>query len=136
MAVIWKKLAYEDDVILKSLLTAKGSLITSSAAGAPLELGVGTDTYLLAISTDTPAWIDPATLSVGTHATTHKNGGADEILLHEFGEPTAAVPFDGQQATDLVAHTVANAAARPDPVVGKPIFQTDELAMYVCTVAA
>jgi len=134
MAVTWNKLAYEDDVILKSVLAAKGALITASAASTPAGLAIGTDGYILAVSTDTPAWIDPGTLTVGTHATTHKNGGTDEILLHEFGEPTSAVPFDGQQAQNLVIHTVANAGARPAAVVGKVVFQSDTLAPYVCTV--
>lgn len=136
MAVTWRKLGFEDDLILKSVLTAKGSLITASAASTPSELAIGTDGYVLAVSTDTPAWIDPTSLAVGTHATTHKNGGTDELLLHELGEPTSAVAFDGQQATDFVVHVVANAAARPTPVVGKIVFQTDELSYYVCTVAA
>lgn len=135
MAVTWKKLGFEDDLILKSVLTAKGSIITASAASTPAELAIGTNGYVLQVSTDTPAWVDPAGLAVAAHATTHKNSGSDEILLHEFGEPTSAVAFSGQQATDLVVHTVANAAARPTPVVGKIVFQTDELAFYGCTVS-
>ena len=136
MAVTWKKLAYEDDVILKSVLAAKGSLVTASAASTPAELAIGTDGYLLAVSTDTPAWIDPATLGVATHATTHKNGESDELLLHELGEPTGAVDMNGQQAENFVAHVVANAGARPDPVVAKICWQTDTLALYACTSAA
>ena len=136
MAVTWQKLAYEDDVILKSVLSGKGSIITATEASTPSVLTIGTDGYVLAVSTDTPAWIDPAGLAVATHATTHKNGESDEILLNEFGEPTAAVPFDGQQATDLIIHTVVNAAGRPDPVVAKVCWQTDTLALYACTVAA
>jgi hypothetical protein len=135
MAVTWKKLAYEDDVILKSVLAAKGSIITASAASTPTELAIGTDGYLLAVSTDTPAWIDPTSLAVGTHATTHKNGGTDELLLHELGEPTSAVAFDGQQAQNIIIHTVADAAGRPTAAVGKFIWQTDTLAPYVCTIA-
>lgn len=69
------------------------------------------------------------------HAASHKNGAADEILLNEFGEPTAAVPFDGQQANDLVVHSVANAAARPTPVVAKICHQQDDEHLYICTVA-
>lgn len=133
MAVTWKKLAYEDDVILKSTLAAKGSIITSSAASTPSELAIGTDGYVLQVSTDTPAWIDPATLDVKAHATTHKNGGTDEILLNEFGEPTGAVAFDGQQAQNILLHTVADAGSRPAAAVAKIIWQTDELAPYVCT---
>lgn len=132
MAVTWKALAYEDDVLLKSLLTAKGSIITASAASTPAELAIGTDTYLLAVSTDTPAWIDPTSLAVATHASTHKDSGGDEILLHEFGQPTSAIDINGQQLTDAVLHTSADAPVTP--VVGKVYYDTDTK-VYVCTSA-
>lgn len=45
MAVTWKKLAYETDVLLKSLLTTKGDLLTYSTLAA--RLGIGTDTHVL-----------------------------------------------------------------------------------------
>lgn len=138
MAVTWKKIAYEDDVPLKSVLTAKGSIYGASGASTPAELAVGTNGYLLAaLSTEVTGlvWKDPTTLAVALHEATHKNAGSDEILLNEFGEPTAAVPFDGQQATNLVVHTVADAAGRPTAAVGKVCWQTDTLALYACTVA-
>jgi len=71
------------------------------------------------------------------HAASHKDGAADEILLHELGEPTAAVAIDGQQLTDYVIHTVADAAAMNalTPLVGKICWRTDELHPFVCTVA-
>lgn len=136
MAVTWKKLAYADEVVPNSILSAAGSLITSTAASTPSELVAGSEGYVLTIDTGVPAWVAPGT--PGAHATTHKNGGDDEILLNEFGEPTGAVAFDGQQATNLVWHTVADATARGalTAVVGKAVFQTDELAGYICTVAA
>lgn len=133
MAVTWKKLAYADDVIALSLITAKGDILVGTAAGVADNLAIGANTYVLAVATDTPGWVDPATLAVADHATTHKNGGTDELLLNEFGEPTAAVKFDGQQATDLVLETTATPPATP--VVGKIYFDTD-LSAYVCTSAA
>lgn len=133
MAVTWEKLAWEKDVVTKALYTAAGSLITSSAAGTPVELVAGTNGYVLQIDTGTPVWANPAGFAVANHATTHKNGGTDEILLHELGEPTSAVDFDGQEGQNFVVHTVANAAARPTAKVGKMIFQSDELAFYGCT---
>ena len=33
------------------------------------------------------------------HASTHKLAGSDVILLNEFGNPTASVEFNDQQAT-------------------------------------
>jgi hypothetical protein len=133
MAVTWKKIAYEDDVITKATMTAKGDLITSSAASTPAVLAIGTDGYILSVATDTPGWIDPATLSVALHAATHKSGQADAILLHEFGAPTGAVDCNGQQFTDLVLHTSADAPAAP--VLGKIYYDTDTY-LYVCTSAA
>lgn len=131
MAVEWKKLAYEDDVITKALLTAEGDIIYASDASTPAALAKGSNGQILTLAAGIPSWEDPGV--PGAHASTHKDAGSDELLLHEFGEPTGAVAFDGQQATDLILHTAANAGARPDAVVGKAIFQTDELACYVCT---
>lgn len=208
MAVTWKKLAYEDDVVLKSLfdaqsilaatvdntpaalalaeqtivgrktggnvaalsaaevlalinveagadvtdatnvaaagaimesdMVAKGDLISASAAGTPAILSAGANGKVLkCLSTEATGlvWADEA--AVEAHATTHKNSGSDEILLNEFGEPTAAVPFAGQQAQNLVVHNVADATARNAlaAVIGKIVFQVDELAFYGCTVA-
>lgn len=65
------------------------------------------------------------------HAASHKNAGADELLLNELGEPTGAVAFDGQQATDFVAQNSATAPVTA--VLGKIYFDTDDLALYACT---
>jgi len=69
-----------------------------------------------------------------SHATSHKLAGSDVILLNEFGLPTGAVAINGQQVTNLVDHIVANATERASliAVIGKRVFQTDELAEYVC----
>lgn len=74
---------------------------------------------------------DPRTPSA--HATSHKDSGSDEILLNEFGEPTAAVPFNGQQGTDFVLHVVADAAGRGGltEVEGKVCYQADTDEVYV-----
>jgi len=60
---------------------------------------------------------------------------AELMALDDIGDPDAAVGFNGQQAEDLVVHTVADADSRPDAVVGKACYQTDESAIYVCTSA-
>jgi len=68
------------------------------------------------------------------HAPDHKDGGGDELKLHELGEPTAKVPFAGQQAGDIV---LENLAANPAvPVLGKIYFKTGDLHPYVCTSVA
>lgn len=138
MAVTWKKLALEDDVILKSTITTKGDLLVGTGAGTLTRLAIGTNNYLLYVNTDTPGWINPTSLAVATHATTHKSGGSDAIKLNEFAVPTGAIPCNGQQFTDSVIHTVADATARNalTPLVGKMCWQSDTLAPYVCTVAA
>jgi hypothetical protein len=41
MGVVWKKLAYEDSVIAKSLLTEQGDIIYASAAAVPAALAHG-----------------------------------------------------------------------------------------------
>lgn len=56
MAVEFKKLAFEDDVVTKSLLTTKGDIIYASAAGTPARLGIGADNDILKVDTDVPAW--------------------------------------------------------------------------------
>ena len=38
------------------------------------------------------------TLTETAHATSHKLGGSDVILLNEFGNPTGSVEFNQQQA--------------------------------------
>lgn len=58
MAVVWKKLAYETDVITKALLTTKGDIIYASAASTPARLGIGGDNQILRVATDVPNWED------------------------------------------------------------------------------
>ena len=61
--------------------------------------------------------------AVITHATTHKNGGSDELLLHEFGEPTASVEFNQQQALQF---RLENRTSDPgSPAVGQMWIRTD-----------
>lgn len=136
MAATWKKIAYEDNVITKALLTTKGDIIGTSAASTPGRLGVGTNgDCLVADNEETLGikWLAGPT--PGAHAASHKNGGSDEILLHELGEPTDTVNFNLQQAQKLVVHTVANEAALPTTgiAVGQLCFATSELTLHICT---
>jgi len=121
MAVTWKKLAYEDDVITKALLTTKGDIIYASAASTPERLGIGTDTQLLNVATDVPAWINiPAPIAHTLNSHTAADGTVD---------------FNLQQAGDLVFKTVANVAALPiaDIALGQPCWATGELSLHICT---
>lgn len=220
MAVTWKKLAYEDDVVTKALFDAYSVLYADTdntpaaltvnassfvgraaaggivalakaaaltilnvedgadatdatnvdAAGAVMEGDFGAYSILAADTIDTPVSVALAAsqmigrLAAGgivaltaanvrtianvadgadvtannapqAHAASHQNAGSDELTLDTLGEPVAAVAFDGQQLTDTVIHTVANAAGRPTAVVGKVCWQTDELCLYACTVS-
>ena len=159
----WKKYAKEDNVPLKTLWAAKGTLVAASAANTPVGVAVGTDGQLLvadAASAGGVKWQTGATPAA--HAASHQNGGADEISvadlsglladdqhvldaevtavieatpLNDLATADGAVDFGGQQATDFVIHEVANAAALAalTAVVGKVAFQVDTLDLYVCT---
>lgn len=66
MAATWKKLAYESDVILNSLLTERGSIIYRNAT-VPAELLHGTSGHVLTSGGDgaDPSWVaasDPMSL--------------------------------------------------------------------------
>lgn len=63
------------------------------------------------------------TLANTAHAATHKNGGSDEILLNELGEPTGSVDFNSQQALNL---RIENRTSDPSsPAVGQIWLRTD-----------
>lgn len=108
--------------VMEADFEAKGDLLTATADDTPSILSIGTDTHILTVATDTPGWASPATV-------------AATMALDDIGVPDAAVGFNGQQAEDLVIHSVANAAGRPDPVVPKICHQQDDDHLYVCTVA-
>lgn len=60
---------------------------------------------------------------VPPHATTHKLGGVDVLLLHEFGDPTAPVEFAQQQSLQF---TLENRTSDPGtPAVGQIWLRTD-----------
>lgn len=57
------------------------------------------------------------------HAASHKNGGSDELLLNEFGEPTGSVDFSLQQA---LSFRVENRTSDPgSPSEGRLWIRTD-----------
>jgi hypothetical protein len=108
------------NAVMDADFTAKGDLMTASAASTPSLLAIGTDNYILCVSTDTPAWDSPATV-------------AATMALDDIGVPDAAVDLNGQEIQDVVAH---QSSATPDPVKGKYYYDTDDDHLYVCTSAA
>lgn len=125
MAITWKKMAFEADVITKALLTTTGDIIYASSANTPSRLAIGTDDYILRVATNVPAW--------------EAMGAPTAHTLAAHSVPAGAVDFDLQQATDLVVMTVANQAALPagagTVAVGQLCWATAELSLHVCTVA-
>ena len=152
MAVTWKKLAYAEDVMDVTIFNANTilaadtddtpaavevavqTLVGRITAGNITDLSVAQVQTLLNVTDGADVTGDNAPQA---HAASHKNGGSDEILLNEFGEPTGAVAINGQQMQDPVFHQVADNTAllALTPVVGKFAMQVDTLAPYVCTVA-
>lgn len=90
MAVTWKKLAYEDDVITKALLTTKGDIIYATAASTPARLAIGADNQILRVATDQVNWEDlPA---AAAHKDDHDpNDGADALDTANAAEISAVV---------------------------------------------
>ena len=123
MAVEWKKLAYESEVITQALLTGKGDIVYASSIGVAAALTIGTDNHVLTVATDIPAWEAPAAAAAHT--------------LDDHTAAVGAVDFGLQEATDLVVMTVANEAALPaaDLAVGQLCWATSELTLHVCTVS-
>jgi hypothetical protein len=152
--------AAEDDVAGKGQIWVKSEtpneLWFTDDAGTDFQLGLGgphallsathTDTAAadvsrgsIIIGNDTPAWselvVGAANAFLGTDGTDVAWRSAADSMAALSGAAAAAFDLNGQQLQNHVLHVVANAAARPAPVVGEICFQTDELAAYICTVA-
>ena len=127
MAIVWQKLAYEDNVITKATLVAKGDLIGASAASTPAILTAGTNGQVLTAASGEATGLEWAAT------------GAGDFLADGTVPMTGDLNFAENQALDMIIHNVADAAALAalaNPTIGKIAFQVDELAFYGCTVAA
>lgn len=110
-----------------------GTLATQSGtfSGTSSGTNTGDQTSIVGI-TGTKAEFDTAVsdgniLYVGdaptAHATSHKLGGSDVILLNEFGNPTGSVEFNQQQALQF---RLENRTSDPgSPAVGQMWLRTD-----------
>jgi hypothetical protein len=106
MAITWKKVAYEADVITKAILTATGDILYASAASTPAALAGAPAAHHLNDHTAADGAVD-FNLQVAT-----------DLVVHTVANE-AALPAG--------AGTVA---------LGQPCWCTAELSLHVCTAAA
>ena len=156
MAVTWKKLAYEDDVVTKALFNAN-TIIASDGDNSPAALEIAEQKVVGRITAGNIVGLTAAQVltligvtsgadvtgsnAPQAHAASHKDAQSDEILLHELGQPTGAVDFDLQEATNLVVFTVADEATRDAlnaaaTEVGQLCWATSELTLAICTASS
>ena len=141
MAVTWKKVLLEGDAAELSD-TAPSDVGTTAAAGT------GTTASRVDHVHDTAAgFIDNAnkftagvidTAALGTDAVDGTKIADDAVGSEHIEQLSAALDFGGQQAQDVVIHTVADNTAllALTAVVGKIAWRTDTLHPYVCTSSA
>jgi len=120
MVLTYKKMLYEGDAA--ELSDEDPEAITEAASASA---GVATKA-----SRDDHVHASPATWAPTAHASAHKNGGGDELLLSDLGEPTADVEFNSQEANDFV---LENATSKAAGVKGQLYLDTDDDHVYVCT---
>jgi hypothetical protein len=126
MAVTWKKLAYEDDVVTKATFTTKGDIVAATASATLARIGVGTNGQVLTADSAQDAGVKWAATGTG------------DFLANGTVPMTGNLQLAGYQATNHVIHTVADNDAKTalTAVVGKLVWQTDTGAAYICTSAS
>jgi len=102
MAITRRKLAFEDDVITKALLTAKGDIIHATASGVPAVLAIGADNQMLRVATDILNYEDvPA---AGAHKDSHDpNDGSDPLDTAAAAEISVVVAAGAGTAHEFAA---------------------------------
>jgi len=135
MAVIWKELAYADEVASLSTETAH-DIGTTAAAGEAVDASKHDHVHVLGA-----ACVDDSTIANTAGVLSIKADGitgdqiADDAVGSEHIEAlSAALDFAGQIATDMVLHTSDEAPTTP--VVGKVWYEGDTTKTYICTSAA
>jgi len=90
----------------------------------------------------TPKWdelvVGGADTFLGSDGTDLSYRTAAQVMASLSAEAAAAFSFGGQEIQDFVIHTVADDAAKTalTQAVGNMVWQTDDAALYFCTVAA
>lgn len=153
MAVTWLKLAYEQDVVTKALFDAQ-TILAATVDNTPVALTVNEQTLVgrltggdvaaisIGIVDNNIVQIDHASVADNDYAKFTANGlegrSSSEVLGDLSGQAAAAFDWDGQQSHNIVIHNVADQTAKLalTPILGKIVFQVDELAFYGCKVIA
>jgi len=101
MAVTWRKLAFEDDVITKALIDAAGDLIYGSADNTPAILTAGDNGDILTLAAGVPSWAPAG--APAAHKDTHDpEDGGDPL---DCAAPAELA--DVQAAAEGSAHSFA-----------------------------
>jgi len=106
MAITWKKIAYEDDVITEAFMAAKGDLISASADDTPLILSIGSNDHVLTADSGEATgikWAAPA--APAAHKDSHDPQDGSDPLDSAAGAEISAVVAAGVG----VAHAFARA---------------------------
>lgn len=133
MAVTWKRVSFESEAILKTVLGTTGDILYVNESVEPdgFPIGGTADGHVLSINSGIPTWIDePASAA---HASSHHTGQSDGLALSDL-VAEGNVAFAGNQAKDLVVY---NKTTPPTtPVVGKWYYDTlTDTGLYICTSA-
>jgi len=152
MAETWKKLAFEDDVILKTLLDAQ-SVIISVADNDPAALvvaeqelvgrltGGNVDGIAIGLADNNIPQVDgttnvPEDNDYAKWTASGLEGIAYADVLGDLSQQaSAAFSWNNQQITEFVIQIVADNAAKTalTAVIGNMVWQTDVAALYFCT---
>lgn len=105
------------------------AIVCASASGAVAESASAAEGSASSFARSDHVHECPATWAPTAHEASHKDGGSDEILLHELGEPTSDVDFNDQAAINFKLEAAASYSGTPAD--GSIFFDTDDDHVYV-----
>ena len=106
MPATWKKLAYADDAVLKTLFSSANSIIAAETANAPAVLAVAANGIVGRLSTEAIASLTPANVRTIINV----EDGAD-VTDHDNVEAAGAImETDIDAKGDLIVGSAANTA--------------------------
>jgi hypothetical protein len=120
MALTWKKLAYEDDCILKTYFGAKGQLISASADDTPALINIGSTGDVLTVAAGYPTWTAlGAPVAHNIFSTSHGDTtGAEsvvdgDVIIGNVTPKWSRLAISIPAATYINVLGIANAELRP-----------------------